>query len=72
MWSMWVHIGSGNANFFFAIVWVFAIAQIFIAADLISSFLRAELVEDNGGEEEIEKRFEGIKLLNICPFTISL
>nr|CAD2201952.1 unnamed protein product [Meloidogyne enterolobii] len=72
MWSMWVHIGSGNANFFFAIVWVFAIAQIFIAADLISSFLRAEIVEDNGGEEEIEKRFEGIKLLNICPFTISL
>uniref|UniRef100_A0A1I8BJR2 GPI ethanolamine phosphate transferase 1 n=1 Tax=Meloidogyne hapla TaxID=6305 RepID=A0A1I8BJR2_MELHA len=68
MWSMWVHIGSGNANFFFAIVWIFAIAQIFIAADLISSFLRAELVEDNGGEEEVEKRFEGIKLLNISPF----
>ncbi|KAF7634189.1 hypothetical protein Mgra_00006367 [Meloidogyne graminicola] len=65
MWSMWVNIGSGNANFFFAIIWVYSIAQIFIVADLISSFLRSELVKENGGEEEVEKRFEGLKLVNI-------
>lgn len=68
MWAMWVTIGSGNANFFFAIVWVFNLAQIFISADLISSFLRAELVRENGGENEVEEKFEGVRLMNISPF----
>jgi hypothetical protein len=35
---------------------------------LISSFLRAELVRENGGENEVEEKFEGVRLMNISPF----
>lgn len=28
MWRMWVVTGTGNVNFFFAIVWVFNLAQV--------------------------------------------
>uniref|UniRef100_A0A183C398 GPI transamidase component PIG-U n=1 Tax=Globodera pallida TaxID=36090 RepID=A0A183C398_GLOPA len=70
MWSMWVITGSGNANFFFAIVWVFNLTQVFVAADLLSAFLRERIVTSYGAgdQEEMERRFEGIRLISVSPF----
>uniref|UniRef100_A0A914I479 GPI transamidase subunit PIG-U n=1 Tax=Globodera rostochiensis TaxID=31243 RepID=A0A914I479_GLORO len=70
MWSMWVITGSGNANFFFAIVWVFNLTQVFVAADLLSAFLRERIVTSYGAgdQEEMERQFEGIRLITVSPF----
>ncbi|KAL3085842.1 hypothetical protein niasHT_039006 [Heterodera trifolii] len=70
MWSMWVIAGSGNANFFFSIVWVFNLTQVFIAADLLSAFSRQRIVSSYacGDQEKMEEHFEGIRLISVSPF----
>uniref|UniRef100_A0A914DJE6 Phosphatidylinositol glycan anchor biosynthesis class U protein n=1 Tax=Acrobeloides nanus TaxID=290746 RepID=A0A914DJE6_9BILA len=45
MWRLWVVTGSGNANFYFAINFVYTIAQVFLMSDLMHSYLRNQLVE---------------------------
>uniref|UniRef100_A0A915DYB6 Uncharacterized protein n=1 Tax=Ditylenchus dipsaci TaxID=166011 RepID=A0A915DYB6_9BILA len=77
MWRMWVDTGTGNANFFFAIGWVFSIAQIFIFADLVSAYLRLNLIRNccepgtkitDQKVAEIEEKIQSIKLISASPF----
>ncbi|XP_064393288.1 phosphatidylinositol glycan anchor biosynthesis class U protein-like [Halichondria panicea] len=39
LWYLWIHAGSANANFFFAMTLTYSLAQIFLVADVIYSFL---------------------------------
>ncbi|XP_064393802.1 phosphatidylinositol glycan anchor biosynthesis class U protein-like [Halichondria panicea] len=39
LWHLWIHAGSANANFFFAMTLTYSLAQIFLVADVIYSFL---------------------------------
>lgn len=66
MWRMWVVTGTGNVNFFFAIVWVFNLAQIFIFADMVSAYLKSKFVNKL---EDYEKNIKSIKLIDCCPIT---
>ncbi|RKP13502.1 GPI transamidase subunit PIG-U, partial [Piptocephalis cylindrospora] len=41
-WHLWIHWGSGNANFFFAVTLVWAAAQIILLVDVVYGMLRVE------------------------------
>ncbi|KAI1724792.1 GPI transamidase subunit PIG-U domain-containing protein [Ditylenchus destructor] len=62
MWRIWVETGTGNANFFFAITWVFNLAQIFILADFVGAYLRFNLIQ-NCEQENAEEKIESIRLV---------
>jgi len=66
MWHIWIIDGSGNANFYFAIVWIFNLAQVFMSMDLIGGYLRACLVQEySGGDlKKMEGKFQGIRLVS--------
>lgn len=39
LWYLWIHAGSANANFFFSMTLTYSLAQIFLVADVIYSFM---------------------------------
>eukprot|EP00731_Ephydatia_muelleri_P026541 Em0018g641a len=39
LWYLWIHAGSANANFFFAMTLVYCLAQVFLISDTIYAFL---------------------------------
>lgn len=43
MWLLWIHAGSANANFYFAITLVYSTAQIFLLTDLLYAHLRRQI-----------------------------
>lgn len=44
-WSMWIYKGTGNANFYYAINLVIAVAQIIFMSDAISNILKNDYFE---------------------------
>lgn len=48
MWHLWIHTGSGNANFYFAITLVYSISQIFLIVDVLFAYLKREYIKFKG------------------------
>jgi phosphatidylinositol glycan class U len=48
MWHLWIHTGSGNANFYFAITLVYSISQIFLVVDILYAYLKREYIKFKG------------------------
>ena len=48
MWHLWIHTGSGNANFYFAITLVYSISQIFLIVDILYAYLKREYIKFKG------------------------
>ncbi|KAJ1365195.1 hypothetical protein KIN20_025432 [Parelaphostrongylus tenuis] len=42
MWHMWIIVGSGNANFYFAVTLIYNVAQIYLMIDLMFAYFRNE------------------------------
>ncbi|WKX88185.1 hypothetical protein Q1695_008089 [Nippostrongylus brasiliensis] len=40
MWHMWIVVGSGNANFYFAVTLIYNVAQIYLMIDLMFAYFR--------------------------------
>jgi phosphatidylinositol glycan class U len=47
--NLWVHVGSGNANFFYGVTLVFALSQVILLYDLMHAFTRREWERLNPG-----------------------
>uniref|UniRef100_A0A183G126 GPI transamidase subunit PIG-U n=1 Tax=Heligmosomoides polygyrus TaxID=6339 RepID=A0A183G126_HELPZ len=45
MWHMWIVVGSGNANFYFAVTLIYNVAQIYLMIDLMFAYFRREADE---------------------------
>ncbi|KAK6726621.1 hypothetical protein RB195_004756 [Necator americanus] len=45
MWHMWIVVGSGNANFYFAVTLFYNVAQIYLMIDLMFAYFRKEADE---------------------------
>ncbi|KAE9416179.1 hypothetical protein Angca_007735, partial [Angiostrongylus cantonensis] len=45
MWHMWIVVGSGNANFYFAVTLIYNVAQIYLMIDLMFAYFRKEADE---------------------------
>ncbi|CAI4221230.1 unnamed protein product [Auanema sp. JU1783] len=43
MWHMWIVVGSGNANFYFAVTLLYNFAQIYLMLDLLFAYYRSDL-----------------------------
>ena len=39
LWHLWIHTGSANANFYFAMTIIYCLAQNFLLIDTINAFL---------------------------------
>jgi hypothetical protein len=48
-WYYWINQGSGNANFYFAIILLYNGAQILLVANVTFSFLLDQICHDNPG-----------------------
>lgn len=48
-YNLWVYIGSGNANFFYAITLVFSLGQVVLIVDLMYGYCRREWERLNPG-----------------------
>jgi len=46
-WTMWIHYGTGNSNFYYAINLVFAMAQILFISDSLSTVLQQDFLRKN-------------------------
>ncbi|CAF0937515.1 unnamed protein product [Adineta steineri] len=47
-WYLWIYAGSANANFYFAMTFIFNIAQTFLLSDLIYAYLKQQFFIKNG------------------------
>ncbi|KAF0293764.1 Phosphatidylinositol glycan anchor biosynthesis class U protein [Amphibalanus amphitrite] len=54
MWTLWIHAGSANANFFFAVTLAYNAAQIFLVTDLLFAQLKRDHVLTHGSAKEVE------------------
>jgi len=54
MWTLWIHAGSANANFFFAVTLAYNSAQIFLVTDLLFAHMKREHVLRHGPSAEVD------------------
>lgn len=54
MWTLWIHAGSANANFFFAVTLAYNAAQIFLVTDLLFAQLKRDHVLTHGTTREVD------------------
>ncbi|KAH7695482.1 GPI transamidase subunit PIG-U family protein [Aphelenchoides avenae] len=62
MWRMWTTTGSGNANFYFAIILVYVVAQIGLMNDLVGAYLRVQVMRNHNIDAEAVKRVKAVRL----------
>ena len=48
-YNLWVYIGSGNANFFYAITLVYSVGQVILVVDTMFAFAQREWERLNPG-----------------------
>jgi GPI-anchor transamidase subunit U len=58
MWRMWVWTGTGNANFYYALNLVIALAQSMLIVDVMSSVLKRDFLIRTKLKEAIAKKTE--------------
>jgi phosphatidylinositol glycan class U len=70
MWRMWMITGSGNANFYFAIIIVYVVALSFLIVDIMYNYARFEFTEAcaKDGIENAEKIPEEFAIQGVIPF----
>ncbi|XP_037090421.1 phosphatidylinositol glycan anchor biosynthesis class U protein-like [Pollicipes pollicipes] len=54
MWTLWIHAGSANANFFFAVTLAYNAAQIFLVTDLLFAQLKRDHALRHGSNTEVD------------------
>uniref|UniRef100_A0A914YFE6 Phosphatidylinositol glycan anchor biosynthesis class U protein n=1 Tax=Panagrolaimus superbus TaxID=310955 RepID=A0A914YFE6_9BILA len=70
MWRMWMITGSGNANFYFAIIIVYVVALSFLIVDIMYNYARFEFSEQCAKEGILnpEKIPEEFAIQGVIPF----
>jgi phosphatidylinositol glycan class U len=70
MWRMWMITGSGNANFYFAIIIVYVVALSFLIVDIMYNYARFEFTEAcaKEGISNAEKIPEEFAIQGVIPF----
>jgi phosphatidylinositol glycan class U len=70
MWRMWMITGSGNANFYFAIIIVYVVALSFLIVDIMYNYARFEFSEQcaKEGITNPEKIPEEFAIQGVIPF----
>lgn len=46
-WYFWTHLGSGNANFYYAITLAYNAVHVFLIVDVIRTFVWQRVLEQN-------------------------
>ena len=64
-WYLWIHTGSANANFFFALTLTYSISQIFLLLDVCHSYLTHQYDMTNGLPRTRDKLGTGHILLKL-------
>ncbi|XP_065916195.1 phosphatidylinositol glycan anchor biosynthesis class U protein-like [Dysidea avara] len=62
LWHLWIHAGSANANFYFAMSVLYGLAQIILVTDVLHSFLFYQYDLKNGLPRKLDENGQPVTL----------
>lgn len=66
MWNLWIHVGSANANFYFATTLVYCTSHVLIMTDMLVSYLKFDFHLHEGLKPKLPKsdKIALVRLMN--------